>query len=440
MQTVRVRRSGGRSAAGEAQRGVHAEVEVLVDHRGGDQCRDRHERLGEHAAVADDPRLRLLLDHLRGGARGDQGVEAGQCAAGDGDEQEREQVAGEGRALAVQGEVGDSRHRHDRADDQDGQRQEDDGADLHEGRQVVAWGQQQPDRQDRGQEAVDGDGVRQLDGRQGEDLREGGMGVDDRAAGDGEDEQHHADGGRLADLAGPDETHVDTHQEGDRDRHRDREHAPRGRGQGADDDDRQHRDEDDHDGEHADDGEPAADGAEFVAGHLAERAPVPADRQVQHHVVLHRPGEHHADDDPDRAGQVAHLGGEDRADQRAGTGDGGEVVAEQDGTVGRLEVTPVGELLGRGRPGVVGAMDLAFDQLGVEAQEDQVRADGGKDEPHRTDVLATQGGDEVPGDGPDDAEDGEEDLLPGGDPRRLDHGDRGQGRVGLQLLARVAGD
>ena len=42
-----------------------------------------------------------LAHHLRGGARGDQRVEAGQRAAGDRDEHEREQLAGEDRPGAL---------------------------------------------------------------------------------------------------------------------------------------------------------------------------------------------------------------------------------------------------------------------------------------------------------------------------------------------------
>ena len=71
-------------------------------------------------------------------------------------------------------------------------------------------------------------------------------------------------------------------------------------------------------------------GAHLAADHLAERAAVAPRREEQHQHVLHRAGEHHADEDPERARQVAHLRREHRADQRSGAGDGGEVMAEQD--------------------------------------------------------------------------------------------------------------
>ena len=60
------------------------------------------------------------------------------------------------------------------------------------------------------------------------------------------------------------------------------------------------------------------------------------------------PAKHHAGQDPQHAGQVAHLRGQHGADQRAGAGDGGEMVAEQHVAVGRHVVEAVVELVGRG--------------------------------------------------------------------------------------------
>ena len=71
-----------------------------------------------------------------------------------------------------------------------------------------------------------------------------------------------------------------------------------------------------------------------VLDQVAQRAAVAARRDEQDDEVLHRAGEHHAGQDPQRARQVAHLRGEHRADQRAGAGDGREVVAEQHVLVG----------------------------------------------------------------------------------------------------------
>ena len=123
------------------------------------------------AAIADQADLRFVLDHLRRRARRDQRVPAGHRAAGDGDEQEREQAAGPDRSAAVD-EAGDRRHLQIGPHDHDAERQQQDRADLEEGGQVVARRQQQPDRQHRGDEAVADDDQRQRAAGQVEPGRE----------------------------------------------------------------------------------------------------------------------------------------------------------------------------------------------------------------------------------------------------------------------------
>ncbi len=53
-------------------------------------------------------------------------------------------------------------------------------------------------------------------------------------------------------------------------------------------------------------------GPELHLDHLAQRLAVAADGDEQDDEVLHRAGEHDADEDPERAGKEAHLRGEDR--------------------------------------------------------------------------------------------------------------------------------
>ena len=84
-------------------------------------------------------------------------------------------------------------------------------------------------------------------------------------------------------------------------------------------------------------------------------------------------------------GQVAHLGGEDRAHQGAGAGDGGEVVAEQDVAVRADVVLAVGFVLRGGGTAVVRLEQVALDDLGVEAVADQVGAHRGEHEPDGVD-------------------------------------------------------
>ena len=87
-------------------------------------------------------------------------------------------------------------------------------------------------------------------------------------------------------------------------------------------------------------------------------------------------------------GQVAELGGQHRADQRARAGDRGEVVAEEHPAGGRHEVAAVGQPLGRRGPAVVEAEDPVGEEAAVEAEGDEVGADGGEDEPGGADRLA----------------------------------------------------
>ena len=69
---------------------VGGEVHALRDGDRGDQRDDGGERFDEHRTVADHANLVLLLHGLRGQAGAHRAVEAGEGAAGDGDEQERE--------------------------------------------------------------------------------------------------------------------------------------------------------------------------------------------------------------------------------------------------------------------------------------------------------------------------------------------------------------
>ena len=93
----------------------------------------------------------------------------------------------------------------------------------------------------------------------------------------------------------------------------------------------------------------AGDRPHLGAHHVAERLAVAPGREEQHGHVLHRAGEHDAGEDPQRAGQIAHLRREHRADQRPGAGDRGEMMAEQHVAVGRNVIEAVVVAIGRRR-------------------------------------------------------------------------------------------
>ena len=128
--------------------------------------------------------------------------------------------------------------------------------------------------------------------------------------------------------------------------------------------------------------------ADLLARHLPERLAVAPHRAEQDHEILHRAAEHGADDDPQRARQVAELRRQRRAHQRSGSGDGREMVAEDDPLVGRLEVVAVAQALGRRRPLVVERHDLGGDEPRVEAVADEIGADGRHHQPHAVDRFA----------------------------------------------------
>ena len=133
-----------------------------------------------------------------------------------------------------------------------------------------------------------------------------------------------------------------------------------------------------------------ATGPIFLLRHLAQRFPVAADGRAQDDEVLHGAAEHDADDDPEHTGQIAELGGERGADERARSGDGGEVVAEDDPAVRRREVAPVVQAIGGGEARIVEGKDARRDERAVEAIPDGVGQQGRDEQPRRADLLAAR--------------------------------------------------
>ena len=335
-------------------------------------------------------------------------MEAADRPARDRDEGEGEEVAGEDGSRAVD-EAGEGRHAEWRQRDEDAGGEHDDHADLDEGRQVVARGEQQPHRQDGGREPVPHEQQRQRAAGEREGGRERRLGGHPAAGEEGEREEDEADRAGLQHASRPEPAHVDAHEHRDGDREPDGDRAPRARLEGVHDDESEDGDEHDHDAEHGDHRGEAGDGADLLARHFAQRLAIAADGGAEDDEVLHRAAEHDADDDPQDAGEVAELRGEGRADERAGSGDGGEVMAEDDPSVGRDEVASVGEAMCGRRAGVVEREDGGADEGAVEAIRDGVGTEGGDEEPRGAHRLAARQGDHAQGrctqhgdSGPDD--------------------------------------
>ena len=321
-----------------------------MPHGGGsDQGEDGQDALDDHGAVADDLGVLLGVDLLGAGAGGDQAVEAGDGAAGDGDEQGRDQIAaaglpaGEGLELelAAPGAA------------EDADESQDHHAVQQEAGQIVTRLEEYPDREQGGQGDVHGDedypgGTRQVD-------------ADVQADEGDDDDADDADDGRGTDLGAP---AVDEVAEDDG---YDDEQQARGRRGGVaggvvhahgdevvgvavgingglertGNDGGEARDDEDEHQQREDDEELVGLGADVVLYDLADGAAAVTDGREQSAEVVHGAEEDTADDDPEENGQPAEHSRLDGAVDGAGAGDGREVVAHQDGGVGRDKVLVV---------------------------------------------------------------------------------------------------
>jgi hypothetical protein len=79
---------------------------------------------------------------------------------------------------------------------------------------------------------------------------------------------------------------------------------------------------------------------------------------------------------------------QDRSDQRAGSGNGGEMMSEEDPALGGHEVATVGEPLGGSGPAVVHAEHSIGDESAIETVGQEIGADCGEHQPRGTDRLA----------------------------------------------------
>ena len=208
------------------------------------------------------------------------------------------------------------------------------------------------------------------------------------SAEDGGDDEHESQEGRLQNLAGTNAAQIEAHQYGDGHGHGDGERSPGTRLEGVDDDERGDRQQNHNDAEHGDVRDKAADAADFRFRHLGERFAVAAHREEQDDEVLHTATQNSAGNNPERARQISKLCGEHGTDQRSGTGDGSEVVSEDDPLVGRNEVAAVIETLRRRSAQRIERQQFGRDKTAVEAVSDGVGGDGGYDQPQGVDLLA----------------------------------------------------
>ena len=129
--------------------------------------------------------------------------------------------------------------------------------------------------------------------------------------------QHEAKRRALQHFAGPPVTQIESHEDRDRHGRGDGERPPRAALERVDHYQAHHRQQDDHDQQHGDQRDEAADLADLLARHLPQRFAVAAHGGEQDDEVLHGAAQARADDDPQCAGQVAELCGQHRANQRS---------------------------------------------------------------------------------------------------------------------------
>jgi len=152
-------------------------------------------------------------------------------------------------------------------------------------------------------------------------------------------------------------------------------------------------------------------GVQFFLEHLAEGFAVAPEGAEEDDHVLHGAAEHDADEDPEGAGEIAELGGEDGADERAGAGDGGEVVAENDPFIGAAIVAAVGAGFAGGGAAAIEGEDAGGEPAGIEAVADGVGAEGGGEEGRGIDGLGALGGNREIGPGPEEGEEAPQELA-----------------------------
>ena len=146
----------------QGSRAVHGEVHTRIKRRGGGQSHNGHKTFHNHTAIADHADVFFILNHFRCGTGRNQCVEAGNRTTGNGNEQEREQCAGEYGAGTID-KVGYGRHTQIWINNHDAQSQGHNRSDFQEGREIVARSQQQPNRQYRSHETVNHNRPSELD-------------------------------------------------------------------------------------------------------------------------------------------------------------------------------------------------------------------------------------------------------------------------------------
>jgi hypothetical protein len=275
-------------------------------------------------------------------------------------------------------------------DDSDREREHD--TDLHEGGQIVARGEQQPNRQHGRGEAIHHYGEGKRLPRERRVRGEIGVGGHPSAGVKCPDEEHESHRARLEHAPWTKPAQVHAHEQRDRNREPDRDHSPWARGECVHDHEREHGDEHDHDSEDRDERSRPRHRPDLVSRHRAERAAVAAHGREQDDEILYGAAEHYTGDDPDRAGEESELCRERRSNQRPWARDRCEMMPEHDPSIGREIVATVLHPNGGRGATVIDGEDLRGDEATIEAVPNRVTAERCREQPAGADGLSAREG------------------------------------------------
>jgi hypothetical protein len=132
--------------------------------------------------------------------------------------------------------------------------------------------------------------------------------------------------------------------------------------------------------------------AEFVACDFRQRLTAAAHRRGQHEHVLDSPRETDTDEKPEQPRHVAILDRQHRTDERAGPGNGGEVMAEEDPFLGRMIILAVIEEVRRRRAEIVNHRDAGGEESAVVTVGDGEHGQDAEEDRHGVVNSARAGG------------------------------------------------
>ena len=210
---------------------------------------------------------------------------------------------------------------------------------------------------------------------------------------DGEKNQSDAHDRCFQHAPGANKAQVQAQQDGDRNGHGECEGRPGGRFQSVDNDQGDHREKNNHDHQHRKLRNEAAALAHLLTRHLPQRFAIAANRTKQDHEILHAASERRTSNQPERSGQIPELRRECGAHERAWTGNGGKMVAEENPFVSGHEVAAIVMPFGRSSASVVQRQQPRRNESGVQPVGKEVGTECGDDKPNGVQGLTSTQGD-----------------------------------------------